>query len=41
MTVGERVKKLAEKQGISLRELAKKAELSYNTVYSITLRGSE
>ena len=41
MTVGERVKKLAEKQGISLRELAKKAELSYNTVYSITRRGSE
>ena len=40
MTVGERVKKLAEKQGISLRELAKKAELSYNTVYSIR-RGSE
>lgn len=41
MTVGERVKILAEKQGISLRELAKQANLSYNTVYSITRRGSE
>lgn len=41
MTVGERVKILAEKQGISLRELAKQANLSYNTVYSIARRGSE
>ena len=41
MTVGERVKIIAEKQGISLKELAKQANLSYNTVYSITRRGSE
>lgn len=41
MTVGKRVKILAEKQGISLRELAKQANLSYNTVYSIARRGSE
>ena len=41
MTVGERVKIIAEKQGISLKELAKQANLSYNTVYSITQRGSE
>ena len=41
MTVGERVKTLAKKKGISLRKLAKQANLSYNTVYSITRRGSE
>lgn len=41
MTIGERIEKVVKSQNISLRELSKRAEIPYTTLYSIVKRGSK
>lgn len=40
MTVGERIKQQAEKRGISLKELSKRADIPYTTLYSMVRSGA-
>lgn len=40
MTAGERIKKVAEERGLSLRKVAIKAQIPYNTLYAIVSRKS-
>lgn len=41
MGTGQRIKDLTKEQGITLKELAEKSGVSYNTIYSITKRDSK
>lgn len=40
MTVGDRIKQYADKRGISLRELSKRANIPYTTLYSMVRSGA-
>lgn len=40
MGTGQRIKELTKERGITLKELAEKSGVSYNTIYSITKRDS-
>lgn len=40
MTVGGRIKQYADKRGISLRELSKRADIPYTTLYSMVRSGA-
>lgn len=40
MTVGDRIKQQADKHGISLKELAKRAGIPYTTLYSMVKNGA-
>lgn len=41
MGTGQRIKELTKERGITLKELAEKSGVSYNTIYSITKRDSK
>lgn len=41
MGTGQRIKDLTKERGITLKELAEKSGISYNTIYSITKRDSK
>ena len=41
MGIGQRIKAISRDKGFTLRQLAEKAGVSYNTIYSITKRDSE
>ena len=41
MGIGQRIKEISKDKGFTLRQLAKEADVSYNTLYSITKRDSE
>ena len=41
MGIGQRIKEISKSKGLTLRQLAQNADVSYNTIYSITKRDSE
>lgn len=41
MGIGQRIKEVAKQKGLSIRQVAETAGVSYNTLYSITKRNSK